>query len=120
MPDAGDVIVVDFPGATGQKRRPAVVLSSSAYHGARPDAILGLVTSQTANATGATDYILQDWRQAGLRLPSAFREFLVTLPRSSLSAKIGSLSTDDLDAVRKRVKTALLDLSVTRSPNSLE
>jgi mRNA interferase MazF len=32
MPDAGDVVTVDFPGVTGVKRRPAVVLSSSDYH----------------------------------------------------------------------------------------
>jgi mRNA interferase MazF len=30
--NAGDVIVVDFPGVTGIKRRPAVVLSSELYH----------------------------------------------------------------------------------------
>ena len=28
----GDVVVVDFPGVMGLKRRPAVVLSSDVYH----------------------------------------------------------------------------------------
>jgi mRNA-degrading endonuclease toxin of MazEF toxin-antitoxin module len=28
----GDVVVVDFPGVTGIKRRPAVVVSSDVYH----------------------------------------------------------------------------------------
>jgi len=28
----GDIVTVDFPGVTGIKRRPAVVLSSAAYH----------------------------------------------------------------------------------------
>ena len=29
---AGDLVSVDFPGVTGIKRRPAVILSSSTYH----------------------------------------------------------------------------------------
>ncbi|HEX5445031.1 MAG TPA: type II toxin-antitoxin system PemK/MazF family toxin [Pirellulales bacterium] len=115
MPDAGDVVVADFPGVMGVKRRPAVVVSSLAYHSARPDVILGLITSKTAGASAATDYVLQDWSAAGLRLPSAFRAFLVTLPRSSVSAKIGTLSTRDLDQVRRCLKAALLDLPATVS-----
>jgi mRNA interferase MazF len=110
VPDAGDIVVADFPGATGVKRRPAVVLSSQTYHATRPDVILGLVTSQAASAVGPTDYALQDWSAAGLRLPSAFRAFLVTLPRSAVSAKVGSLTTRDLDGARQCVKRALLDL----------
>lgn len=116
MPDAGDVVVADFPGAMGLKRRPALVVSSHTYHRTRPDVILGLITSQTAGAAGATDYVLQDWSAAGLHLPSAFRAFLVTLPRSAVSAKIGSLTSRDLDGVRQCVKAALLDLQSTAGP----
>jgi mRNA-degrading endonuclease toxin of MazEF toxin-antitoxin module len=39
---AGNVVIVDFPGVTGIKRRPAVVLSSNTYHATRPDVIIGL------------------------------------------------------------------------------
>jgi mRNA interferase MazF len=116
VPDAGDIVVADFPGALGLKRRPTVVLSSATYHATRPDVILGLITSQTASAVGATDYMLQDWSAAGLHRPSAFRVFLVTLPRSAVSAKIGSLTKRDLDAVGERVKTALMDLQPPASP----
>lgn len=45
MINPGAVVTVDFPGATGVKRRPAVVVSSDAYHQQRPDVILGVVTS---------------------------------------------------------------------------
>lgn len=31
MPDPGDVVTVDFTGAAGVKRRPAVVVSSLLY-----------------------------------------------------------------------------------------
>ena len=56
----GDVVTVDFPGALGVKRRPAVVVSTQTYHTTRTDVVLCLLTSQTAGATGPTDYILQD------------------------------------------------------------
>ncbi len=56
----GDVVVVDFPGVTDIKRRPAVVVSSDAYHSARPDVIVGLITSQVASSIGSTDHALAD------------------------------------------------------------
>jgi mRNA interferase MazF len=106
----GDVVVTDFPGVTGLKRRPAVVLSSDAYHVVRPDLILGLITSQTTAAIGPTDCILHDGVAAGLRRPSAFRAFIATLPRSSVPAPIGRLSETDWRAVRACVKLALAPL----------
>ncbi|MCX6833020.1 MAG: type II toxin-antitoxin system PemK/MazF family toxin, partial [candidate division Zixibacteria bacterium] len=42
LPSAGDVVVIDFPGVQGIKRRPAVVLSSAVYHTSRPDVVVGL------------------------------------------------------------------------------
>nr|CAA9298991.1 hypothetical protein AVDCRST_MAG63-5041 [uncultured Armatimonadetes bacterium] len=101
---------MDFPGVTGVKRRPAVVVSSDVYHAARPDVIVGLITSQTAVTFGPTDYVLQDWAGAGLRVPSAFRSFLVTLPPSAHPAFVGHLSEQDWEAVRARVKAALAPL----------
>ena len=43
------MVTVDFPGVTGIKRRPAVVLSSAIYHANRPDVIIGLITTQIKN-----------------------------------------------------------------------
>jgi mRNA interferase MazF len=106
-PDPGTIVVVDFPGVTGIKRRPAVIVSSALYHRARPDVILGVITSQIDSATAATDYLLQDWKAAGLRRTSAFRAFLITLPRSAITARLGQLSETDWQAVRERVKVAL-------------
>jgi mRNA interferase MazF len=90
----GDLVTVDFPGATGIKRRPAVVLSSITYHTLRPDVIVGLITSQT-KALGITDYALQDWAASGLRVASVFRSFIVTLPPSANLVLIGQLSEQD-------------------------
>jgi mRNA interferase MazF len=106
-PDPGAIVVVDFPGVTGIKHRPAVVVSSPLYHRERPDVIFGIITSQIASATAASDYVLQDWKAAGLHRQSAFRAFLVTLPRSAITARLGQLSNTDWQAVRERVKGAL-------------
>jgi mRNA interferase MazF len=106
MVKPGDVVTVDFPGVTGIKRRPAVVVSADTYHRTRPDAILGLLTSQVAAATGPTDCVLQDWQTAGLRSPSAFRAFLATLPTASLMT-IGHLSDQDWQEVQGCLRVAL-------------
>ena len=102
----GDVVKVDFPGAIGTKRRPPVVVSTDIYHANRPDVVLGLLTTQTAGATGPTDYILQDWSAAGLHNPSAFRVFLATLPATSV-VKIGHLSDRAWQEVQARLRTGL-------------
>jgi len=84
---SGELVWIDFPGVVQTKRRPAVILSSDSYHSTRPDIIVGLVTSQTTKATAPTDFVIQDWQAAGLRVPSAFRAFLVTLPGLPSSAR---------------------------------
>ena len=106
----GDVVVLDFPGVTGVKRRPSVVISSLAYHTTRPDLVVGLITGQTV-AVGPTDYVLQDWSQAGLRIPSFFRSFSVTLPGTSQPARVVRLSDRDWQGVCGCVRIALEPLA---------
>jgi mRNA interferase MazF len=79
---AGEVVIVDFPGATGIKRRPTVVLFSHLYKSSRLDVILGLITSQITGSMGPTDHALVDWAAVRLGVRSLFHRFLVTLPRS--------------------------------------
>ena len=88
---------------------PAVVLSSVKYHEIRPDTIVGIITTRT-KGLGETDYELQDWQKAGLRVASVFRSFIVTLPPSANLVFIGHLSERDWKAVCACVKTALAEL----------
>ena len=101
---AGDVVLLDFQGVKQTKRRPAVVLSSPFYHRHRPDVIVGLITSQVDSATSPTDYLLRDWAQARLIQRSAFRSFLLTLPRSAIKRRIGKLSDRDRQSVLERLQ----------------
>ncbi len=106
MPKPGDVVTVDFPGAQGTKRRPAVIVSTDTYHRARPDVILGLLTTQVETATAPTDYVLQDWKSADLRNSSAFRAFLATMPTASITT-IGHLSERDWIQIQARLGIAV-------------
>jgi len=99
----GDVVTVTFTGATGRKRRPAVVVSSDEYHAVRPDLILGVLTSNVGAATSSTDHILHDWSSAGLRQSSAFRCYLGMATPAQVQL-IGHLSDRDWDAVRACVR----------------
>jgi mRNA interferase MazF len=95
----GDVVSVDFPGVKGIKHRPAIVVSTEDYHDHRPDVIVGLLTSQTQDATAPTDHLLHDWAVAGLHRPSAFRTFLATLP-ARVATRIGHCSDRDWQAIQ--------------------
>jgi mRNA interferase MazF len=110
MPSAGDLVLLDFPGAQGTKRRPVVILSSEIYHAHRPDMIVGLITSQIASATGPTDYVLQDWQAAGLWRPSAFRAYISTVLQMDVISLLGRLSDADWRNIRERMKIALAPL----------
>ena len=91
------------------KRRPAVVLSSPVYHECRPDMVVGLIASRAVESS-PTDYPIEDWSMAGLRVPSIFRCFLATLPRASRPVVAGHLSERDWEGVRTCVKAALTPL----------
>lgn len=112
MLSPGDVIIVDFPGSTGIKRRPAVVVSTELYHAHRPDVIVGLLTTNTAAATAPTDCVLQDWSAAGLHQPSAFRSYLVTLDDGSVPA-IGRWSDRDWLSVQACLTSAIAAIAAS-------
>jgi mRNA interferase MazF len=106
MFNPGDLVTADFPGITGIKRRPAVVVSTPDYHHHRPDVILGIITSQTLSATTPMDYLLQDWAAAGLNRASAFRSFFVTLPATAVRL-IGHCSERDWEAIQTCLTRAI-------------
>ena len=88
----GDVVVLDFPGVTGVKRRPTVVLSSAVYHTSRPDVVVGLITSQTI-ALGPTDYLFAGlgagWLAGSLSLSEFFRDAASLHPSCTCGPSLG-------------------------------
>lgn len=104
-----DVLLVPFPFSdlNATKVRPAVVISSSAYHSAESDLILAAVSSNVAAATGPMDYVLRDWQAAGLRYPSARKPVLFTLDPTRVIHRVGRLSVVDQAEVDDRLRRAL-------------
>jgi mRNA interferase MazF len=105
----GDVVLVPFPftDQTTTKKRPAVVVSSDAYHRDRPDVILMAVTSQVRPAAGAGEVAVQRWKEAGLLKPSVLKPLLATVEKGLVIRKLGRLEDQDRDALRRALKTIL-------------
>jgi mRNA interferase MazF len=102
----GTVVVVNFDGATGVKRRPAVVVSTETYNKARPDIIVALITSRTAKSNEPSDHIIEHWAEAGLDRSSAVRTYLQTYS-SSRTRVIGKLSEPDWRAFQKCLRFSI-------------
>jgi mRNA interferase MazF len=99
----GDVVLVPFPftDQTTTKQRPAVVISSDAYHRAKPDVILMAVTSQLRPTTGVGEAIVQDWKGAGLLKPSVIKSVITTIERGLIIKRLGRLKEEDRNALKR-------------------
>lgn len=100
----GTVVLVPFPftDQSAAKQRPAVIVSSSAYHRTRRDLILMPITSQL-RASAFGDVLVQDWQAAKLLMPSAIKPVLATLDQSLVIKLLGQLSQRDQQALRETV-----------------
>ena len=105
----GDVVLVPFPftDQSAIKRRPAVVISSAAYHRARPDILIIAVTSQQPSTLSVGEVQVQDWQGAGLLKPSVLKPVLTTIDPTLVLKKLGRLTASDQAALRQ-VLTAIL------------
>jgi mRNA interferase MazF len=106
----GDVVLVPFPftDQTASKRRPAVVVSSDAYHRERLDVIVVAVTSRTARpAASVGDVLIEEWREAGLLKASLIKPVFTTVEQSLIVRKLGALQQKDLMALRSAIQQVL-------------
>ncbi len=105
----GDVILVPFPftDQTSAKKRPAVVVSSAAYHRDRPDVILMAVTSRPPSGSRAGEVVVARWREAGLLKPSVVKPVLATVERGLLIRRLGRLADEDLELLRGALRAVL-------------
>ena len=105
----GDIVLVPFPftDQSATKKRPAVVVSSDAYHRDRPDVILMAVTSQLRPAAGVGEIPVLHWKQAGLLRPSVLKPLLATVERRLLIRKLGRLDTQDCEALGGALRSIL-------------
>jgi len=98
----GDVVLVPFPftDQSTSKRRPAVVVSSDAYHRERPDLIILAVTSQARSQSAFGERAIAKWKEAGLLRSSVLKPVVATIERGLVLRKLGRLAVEDRGALR--------------------
>jgi len=106
--DRGSIVLVRFVFADekGAKRRPALVLSTEAYHAGRREVLVAAITSNTGRLL-VGDHRIEAWRQAGLPLPSVVTGVLRTIKRDLIETTVGVLDAADLLAVERNLRTSL-------------
>jgi mRNA interferase MazF len=106
--DRGDVVLVGFvfSDESGRKVRPALVISSPAYHRARQEVVVAAITSNVRRRVFA-DHLLIDWTAAGLLFPSLVTAIVRTVRRTMIDRKLGTVTTADLQAVERELRRAL-------------
>jgi len=92
-----EIVLVRYPfsNLSGSKVRPAVVVNAS--H-ASQDVIVVPLTSKVSPLL-AGEFVLADWRAAGLNVVSAAKRGLYTVHQSLVMKSVGSLSGADADSL---------------------
>jgi len=101
----GHVVVVNVPftGHTGGKPRPALVLSTHAFHRKLPDLIVCPISSQPRfyNRPGAGDHPLRHWKSLGLHYPSTARlSNLMAIEKRLIKRVLAPLHAEDLARIQ--------------------
>ena len=98
----GSVILVRFPFSdlTSSKVRPAIVVSA-----AHPSQDL-LMTSRTDRLQPG-EFAMQNWRAAGLNVPSAVKRGVFTIQQSLVIRTVGSISAADGRELEKSLRAWL-------------
>lgn len=104
----GDIVLIRFPQADLQrgKLRPALILAVAPGHHA--DLLLALISSRTYQAVPQFDEIIDpadlDYADTGLKAQSVVRlARLACVEDSVISARLGSISSQRLQKVKKRL-----------------
>jgi len=104
----GDVVLVSFifSDETGERRRPAVIVSSDAYHHGRQEAIIAAITSRTDRIL-VGDHLISDWQDAGLLFPSVATGIVRTIKQGMIARKLGTMSQPDMHGIEDNLRDAL-------------
>jgi mRNA interferase MazF len=102
----GDVVLIPFPftDQRGNKKRPAVIVSSASYNIARFDLILMAITSQIKPATAIGEAIITEWRKAGLLKPSSIKPVLTTVEKRLVLRRLGQLEQADRATLQQALR----------------
>jgi mRNA interferase MazF len=101
----GDVVLVPFPftSQAASKKRPAVIVSNSAFNRARPDVVVMAITSQLRSTATLGEVWIGQWQAADLIKPSAVKPVFATLEQALVLRQLGSLAAADQTTLRKAI-----------------
>ncbi len=105
----GDVILLSYPfgEGAGVRKRPALVVSSSAFNQQTGELVIAQITSRLSAPARAGDYAIAEWREAKLPRPALVRARLATLARSLVLRRLGSLSEADYQGALAALRAQL-------------
>lgn len=95
-----------FSDESGRKVRPAVVISSTAYHRARQEAVVSAITSNVRRRLFG-DHLIANWKEAGLLFPSVATGILRTIKLAMIERKLGAMLKRDMEAIERELRRAL-------------
>lgn len=97
-----EIILVRYPFSdlSSTKVRPAVVVHAPHPH---PDNIIVPLTSKTQSLL-AGEFLLADWRGAGLNVPTATKRGLYTVHDNLVLKSIGQLSPSDAQRLEQSLR----------------
>ena len=104
----GDVVLVRFifSDETGERQRPAVIVSSDTYHQSRQEAIIAAITSRTDRIL-VGDHLISDWQEAGLLFPSVATGIVRTIKQGMIAKKLGIMPLPDMKRIEGNLRDAL-------------
>jgi mRNA interferase MazF len=102
---ANEIVLVRFPFSdlSASKIRPAVIISSPHLS---QDVFIVPLTSRTAKLQEG-EFLLDQWKSAGLNVPSAVKRGIFTIAKNIILKSIGKLHDHDAQHLEKAVKSWL-------------
>ncbi|MBI5482492.1 MAG: type II toxin-antitoxin system PemK/MazF family toxin [Deltaproteobacteria bacterium] len=95
-----------FADESGKKLRPALIVSSAAYHRGRHEVVVAAITSNVDRRL-VGDHLVAEWKAAGLLFPSVVTGILRTVKRDMVERRVGSLQQADQRAVDLALRRSL-------------
>ncbi len=105
----GDIVLVAFQFTDRPvfKNRPAVVISSDAYHAGRREVIIVAVTSRIRKPLLVGDHQIARWRDGGLAKPSVVTAIVRTVKAGTITRRLGGLASGDMRAIDAQLTPVL-------------
>ncbi len=108
----GEIILVPFPftDLSSTKKRPALVVSPNDYNN-QGDVVIAFITSNMEGPPRVGDYLLTDWQEAGLPLPSKLRMKFATVSAEIIVKSIGNITGNERSKIGKILKDFFRDFA---------